>query len=126
MEFNFDFRRLLLFAILLGGFALLGGFSKPELPPESLHQAARVYKAWFFCMAIFTLGAASFSLVDHWAGTMEPVNLRPVYLILGGVLMLAGGLWLRALKQSVNSPQKVAAQSFMHVPATRVPPFQRA
>lgn len=125
MEFNFDFRRLLLFAILLGGFAFIGGFSKPQLPPESLHQAARVYKAWFFCMAIFTVGAGSFSLVDHWAGTMEPVNLRPVYLLLGGLLMLAGGLWLRSLKQSVESHQKATAQSFIQMPLKQVPQFQR-
>ncbi len=102
MDFNFDLRRLLLFAALLAGFALLGGFSQPELSPESMHRAAQVHKAWFYCMALYVVGAAAVSLVDHWTGTMEPLNLRLLYIILGVLLMGAGALWLRVLKQTVE------------------------
>lgn len=103
MDFNFDFRRLLLFAILLGGLALIGGFSKPDMASNSVHNAASVRKAWTYCIALYVIGAAAASLVDHWTGTMELANLRLLYILLGVLLMLAGGLWLRSLKEAVES-----------------------
>jgi dipeptide/tripeptide permease len=106
MELNFDIRRLLLLAVLLGGFALLGGFTPPEPAPHSMHNTANVRKAWTYCVALYIFGAAAASLTDHWAGTMEPVNLRPVYILVGGLLMLAGGLWLRSLKESVEPKEQ--------------------
>ena len=109
MEFNFDFRRLLLLAILLGGFALLGGFSRPELPPASIHNSVQINKAWLYCIVLFVVGAAAASLVDHWAGTMEPINLRSLYIFIGALLMLAGAFWLRSLKQTVESAKPTTA-----------------
>ncbi|SKA83966.1 hypothetical protein SAMN02745166_00965 [Prosthecobacter debontii] len=104
MEFNLSFRRLMLLAALLGGFAFLGVFSKPELPQGSPYGTGRVQKAWVYCMLLVTLGAASASVVDHYAGTMEPLNLRPIYILLGVGLMIAGVVWSRSLKQSVEQP----------------------
>ena len=109
MEFNFEFRRLLLLLILLGVFALLGGFTPPDLSPETAHDANRVQKAWFYCLLIFTGGAAVVSVVDHWVGTMERSNLRAMYILIGVVLMIGGALWMRSLKQTVEEPQKAVA-----------------
>lgn len=111
MEFNFEFRRLLLLLILLGGFALLGGFTPPDLSPETAHDANRVQKAWFYCLLIFTGGAAAVSVVDHWVGTMERSNLRAMYILIGVVLMIGGALWMRSLKQTVEEPQKTVAMT---------------
>lgn len=104
MEFNFSPSRLLLLAILLGGFALWGGFSKPELSTGSRYDTARVNRAWIYCIALVVVGAAAVSIVDHYTGIMEPVNLRLLYILLGIGLMAAGILWLRAMKQAVEQP----------------------
>ncbi|HEY1049111.1 MAG TPA: hypothetical protein VGE39_05125 [Prosthecobacter sp.] len=106
MEFNFEFRRLLLLITLLGGFAWLGGFTPPEIPPGGIHQPSAVRKAWSYCMLLFVAGAVSVSLVEHTVGHMDPTNLRPAYVLLGVVLMAASITWLRSLKQAVEPPPK--------------------
>jgi putative copper export protein len=102
MEFNFEWRRLLLLAALLGGFAFFGGFSAPQTNED--HSPARARKAWFYCVVLFVAGAASASVVDHYAGTMSYSNLRPAYVLLGVLLMATGLFWLRLLKKEVGKP----------------------
>ena len=99
MEFDFSFRRSLLLAALVGAFALWGGFSAPEV--SEYHQSRHVHRAWFMCMALFVGGAVSVSVVEHRVGLMDPTNLRPAYVFIGVILMVAGILWLRALKEGV-------------------------
>lgn len=106
MEFSFEFRRLLLLATLLGAFVWLGGFTPPEVRPGGIHQPSAVRKAWSYCVLLFVAGAASVSLVEHTVGHMDPTNLRPVHVLLGVVPMAASVLWLRSLKQAVESPPK--------------------
>lgn len=102
MEFNFEWRRLLLLAVLLGGFASLGGFSAPHADEE--HSPARTRKAWLYCIVLFATGAACASVVDHYTGTMSHSNLRPAYVLLGGLLMGTGLFWLKILKDEVAKP----------------------
>lgn len=102
MEFNFEWRRLLLLAVLLGAFASLGGFSAPQADEE--HSPARARKAWFYCVLLFTTGAACACVVDHYTGTMSHSNLRPVYVLLGGLLMGTGLFWMKILKDEVTKP----------------------
>ena len=102
MELDFDFRRLLLLALLLGGFAVFGGFQAPEVPKDGFHSAPQVRKAWSYCVVLFVAGAVSATLIDHTVGYMPPMSLRPGYILLGAVLMFAGGFWLHHLKQSVQ------------------------
>lgn len=53
-------------------------------------------------MVLFVAGAVSATLIDHTVGYMPPMSLRPGYILLGAVLMFAGGFWLHHLKQSVQ------------------------
>jgi len=105
MEFNFEWRRLLLLAVLLGGFAALGGFSAPQSDEE--HSSARVRKAWFYCVVLFVAGAASVSLLDHYTSSMNYSNMRPAYVLLGALLMATGLFWLKLLKSEVDKPPMV-------------------
>ena len=58
------------------------------------------------CMALFVGGAVSVSVIEHIIGLMDPTNLRPAYVFIGVILMVAGVLWLRALKEGV-APKSV-------------------
>lgn len=126
MEFNFELRRLLILAALLAGFALIGGFTRPDLPPESLHHSQRVYKAWFYCMALFVSGSACVTLIDHWTGTLEPVNLRFAYIALGAILMAAGLLWGRVIRQTTETPPQKVVQQTSRSQETRPNPMNFA
>ncbi len=55
------------------------------------------------CMALFVGGAVSVSVIEHIIGLLDPTNLRPAYVFIGVILMVAGVLWLRALKEGVAS-----------------------
>lgn len=126
MEFNFEWRRLLLLAALLGGFAYLGGFSAPQTDED--HSPARAGKAWFYCVVLFVTGATSASLVDHYAGTMSYSNLRPAYVLLGVLLMATGLFWQRFLKKEVGKPPVAVVTVVGQVccPLPQVVPITRA
>lgn len=98
MEYNFSIRRLLLLAGCLGLFAILGGFTPPKADRDRGVDPQRQRKAWTYCLVLFVAGSVAVSLIDHVTGTMDPTNLRPAYIVLGSVMMLAGALWLRSLK----------------------------
>lgn len=104
MEFNFAIHRLLLLAVLLGGFAWFGGFQTPEVPSQGFHSPAAVRKAWSYCVLLFVIGAVSATVVDHTVGLMDPTNLRGAYVLLGLGLMAASVLWLRTLRQGTAPP----------------------
>lgn len=121
MEFNFSFLRLALLAMLLAAFSLWGGFKAPEVPPNSFHQQSRVNKGWGYCVLLFVVGAVSVSLVEHRVGLMDPTNLRPAYVLLGVVMMLAGVIWLRALKHGVEASGRDVADGGMALIIARLP-----
>ena len=54
----------------------------------------------------------SVSLIDHRVGLMEPTNLRLLYILLGGILMVSAILWLRSLKEAVEENATVTSCSF--------------
>lgn len=111
MEFDFDFRRLLLLALLLGGFALLGGFQRPNVPTGGIHSSTHVNKAWSYCVVLFIAGAVSATLIEHTVGYMDPTNLRPGYIVLGLLMMTAAVFWLHTLKGSVKRQEKTVGVS---------------
>jgi hypothetical protein len=101
MEFEFSFRRLLLLAACLAFFAIDGGFTPPQMT-GSLHGAAQTQRAWLYCVILFVVGAVSVSVVDHTIGHMDPIHLRPAYILIGVVLMVASVVWLRSLKEALG------------------------
>lgn len=107
MEFDFSPRRSLLLAVLLGVFTLLGGFSEPKVSDD--RETTPVHRAWFMCMVLFVGGAAAASVIEHTIGHMDPTNLRPAYIFIGVVLMVASVLWLKALKQGLAPPPRPLA-----------------
>ncbi|MFC5456323.1 hypothetical protein [Prosthecobacter fluviatilis] len=117
MEFNFEWRRLVLLAALLGGFAFIGGFSVPQTDED--HSPARARKAWFYCVLLFATGAASASVVDHYTGGMSYSNLRSVYILFGALLMVAGVLWLKLLKRELVRPPPLAGMIVYQGPCRR-------
>ena len=126
MEFNFEWRRLLLLAVLMGGFAVLGGFSAPQSDEE--HSSARVRKAWFYCVVLFVTGAASASVVDHYTSSMSYSNMRPAYVLLGVLLMATGLFWLKLLKNELGRQPKVVVMLVGQVscPVAELVPITRA
>lgn len=87
MSFNFSIGRLSQLGFYLALFALLGGFS----------EAALFHRGWFRLFLLFAISAVSASLVDHEVGTMDRTNIRFAYVLIGGVLMIAAIVWLRAI-----------------------------
>src|SRR6218665_1585148 len=102
MEFTFTWKRVLLFAGCMLVFGLLGGFSNP-IPESEYFSTRRVTKAWFYCIALFTAGAGSVSLVDHVVGLMDRTNIRWLYVILGVLLMGSALIWLHVLRSAVEN-----------------------
>lgn len=102
MNFNFDLPRLLLFALCLGAFAAFGGFSPParDRAEQQTLAITNTTDPWLKCVTLFIAGAVCVSLVDHRVGLMEPTNLRPLYIILGLIVMAAAGAWLYAIKHA--------------------------
>lgn len=107
MEFDFSLRRVLILAALLGIFATLGGFTAPQ--PREEYSTSRVRKAWLMCIVLFVGGAVSATVIEHTVGHMDPTNLRPAYIFIGVILMIAGALWLRSMKEGIEpAPRRTA------------------
>ena len=102
MEFNFALSRLALLAAFIAAFWLLGGFSSPVLPDDSIHHAGRVTKAWHYCVLLYLGGAISASVVDHFTGNLDRSNLRLAYILIGVALMAGSWLWQRHLRESTG------------------------
>lgn len=98
MEFNYSIRRSLLFLLLIAAFAMMGGFSPPSLPGDSMFDSHRVTKAWTYCILLYLTGAVGTSFVDHFVGTVDRSNLRLLYIVIGVVIMIGAAVWLRELK----------------------------
>jgi hypothetical protein len=95
MEFNFSLIRIGILAVLLAGFAAVGGFDLFTGSASHFNRGAGK------CIALFIAGAVSATLVDHYVGNLERTNLRLLY-ILGGIALMGGAVaWLLTLKQVV-------------------------
>lgn len=54
-------------------------------------------------MLLFCGGAGSATLVDHWVGLMDRVNIRWLYIVLGVLLMGSSVIWLHVLRSPLES-----------------------
>ena len=87
--------------MILALFWLLGGFEPPNLSYQQVGRALpKVYKAWIMTVFLYVLGGALLvwaeELVDVIASDTPPAGFR----VMGGMLALAGGLWMTMLKES--------------------------
>jgi hypothetical protein len=79
--------RILVFIALLGGFWALGGFVSPQVSPQvSVKQDPR--PIWALAIVLYIVGAGVAVWADKTIGVLQPVSLRPLYVILGIALML--------------------------------------
>lgn len=67
---------------------LMGGFASPLIGT----------RAWMRLFIMFTVGAVSVSVVDHDVGTIDRSNLRGLYIVFGGLLMIGALVWLNTVK----------------------------
>jgi hypothetical protein len=52
----------------------------------------------FYRIILFVIGAGCVTVVEHEVGTLDRTNLRPLYLVLGTILMAAAIIWTRSLR----------------------------
>ena len=69
-------------------FILVGGFASPLVGRQ----------AWMRLFIMFVASAVSVSLIDHEVGTIDRSNLRGLYLVVGGLLMIGALVWLNTVK----------------------------
>lgn len=98
MSYDFSSRRWLIFGICLLIWIGLGGFSNFGFPSLIQIDPARIHRVWVRFTTLFVFGAVMASFVDHYVGHMPPSNLRPLYIIIGGLLMLLASILLVSLR----------------------------
>lgn len=96
LSFNFGPIRILIFVACVLAFWFLDGFESTVTREDGTRILLGA--AWIRCLAMFFVGAVAVSLVDHYIGTMEPQNLRLVYIFIGVVLMVGAYLLLSSAK----------------------------
>jgi hypothetical protein len=104
MEFEYSPLRILILIGLIGGYLLLGGWPARTLP-DGRPVPSRTMKAWLYCTALFVVGAGMCTVVEQRIGDIDPVSLRPMYII-GGVLAMGGSLlWWYSVRATIfNAP----------------------
>ena len=102
IDWNFSIGRSGLLVGLLAVFWFLGGFEFPVPSENSTFDPSRLSKAWMATVLLFVAGAISASLIDHWAGNVEPSNIRSAYIVLGVLLMGGGLLWQNSLRAALS------------------------
>lgn len=90
MSFNFSLFRLLILAILVAAFLMIGGFNPPDL---NRFGTVQLLGTWLFSVGTFLAGAVLVSVVDCSSGPLKSVNLRPLYIFVGILLMVFGVIW---------------------------------
>ncbi len=98
MEFILTPIRVAIFTCFLVAFWFLDGFTHPatRLVIDG-ETPVYLYRTWVLCMALFVAGAGSATLVEHWAGNLDPTNLQVLYIIFGVILMGVAVAWNHAL-----------------------------
>lgn len=98
MEFTFTPIRIGIFICLLAVFWFFDGFTHPAIRLDLGDEAPRyLLTTWGLCMALFITGASSATLVEHWAGNIDPTNLQAFYITIGIILMAIALFWNHAI-----------------------------
>jgi hypothetical protein len=101
MSYDFSRGRLLLFGCCVLVWIACGGLSQFGLRGLVQLDIARLSRSWTRFGGLFFVGATLTSFVDHYVGIMPPSNLRPVYVVIGTLLMAIAIMLLMSLR--INS-----------------------
>jgi hypothetical protein len=58
------------------------------------------------------MGSISTTLIDHKFGLFPPVNIRPLYIILGVLLMISSLLWMYSVRSDPAGASSPSAPLF--------------
>jgi hypothetical protein len=100
MDYELTPIRLLILGALLAGYFLLGGLPPRELP-DGRPVPSRTMKAWLYCTALFVVGAGMATVVEHRVGDLDPVSLRPMYILIGVLAMAGAGFWWYSARATI-------------------------
>ena len=86
--------RLLLLALLLGGYAWMGGFTPPSQKFGIEIAPMKGSEAWVWNAVMFCFGAVLASVIDHQVGSTSPfLSIRSIYVVIGILLMVFAIIW---------------------------------
>lgn len=98
MELTFTPVRIGIFLCLLIAYWFLDGFTHPatrlDIDGITPYYLLRI---WVLCMTLFIAGAASATLIEHWAGNLDPTNLQALYIVFGVLLIAVAVAWNHSL-----------------------------
>ncbi len=100
LSVKIQFAKVLIFALLLGGFLEFGGFERPRLAQNDYRSNTRFGRAWIVTVTLFVVGAVLTVWGNEIAEMVELDIPRGLYPISGVLLLLAGFLWMLMLRDA--------------------------
>jgi hypothetical protein len=94
--------RLLVFAALVAGFFVWFGYWPADVPRDRHLYFGRITRIYLVCSVLFVFATSLACFGEHEYGMFPPTSLRPVLIILGAILMLAGTVWMHSLRQAYS------------------------
>ena len=94
--------KIFLFAVLMGGFYAFEGFERPGLEREDYRSGRKMARAWMATVTLFVSGAV-LTVWGNQIAEMVDWNIpRGVYPIIGGMLVVAGFLWMLMVRDAAR------------------------
>jgi hypothetical protein len=97
--------RILCFVVLVSAFFAYFGFDIPERG----RSVTRIDDSWFYCAALFVVGAGCASFGDQEIGMFPPTSLRWLYVVVGVIIMAASAAWMTSIDQIARGKWKAAS-----------------
>jgi hypothetical protein len=98
MSYDFSLRRWITFGCCILVWIACGGLSQFGIHGLIQLDMERLSRAGVRFCGLFFVGAGLASFVDHYVGHMPPSNLRPVYVIIGALMMAIAIMLLMSLR----------------------------
>ena len=94
--------KLLVFVALMGGFYAFDGFDRPTIAPEDYHSPRRMARAWIVTVIMFVAGVVMALWGNAIAQHVDWDIPEGLYPIIGGLLLIAGFVWMLMVRDSVR------------------------